>query len=171
MPNGSHNWMSKKEYRLETVLDVRRKEKEGASKAVFEARQFLELAVRELERRQEVLQNHRSDMSEAETRLQSELMDGSAATRIVSHKVFIEGLRDRETALIDEVASQASIVRQAEAALEETIKRLTEAARELSVIEKHKRKWQSREQKRVTKEDQKLLDEISSILHERSEKL
>lgn len=163
--------MKKKNYRLNTVVEVRRKGKEAASRNVFLCRDAVEKATSELERRKDVLSKHRFQIAAAERSLDEEMEKGVAASSILSHKSYIEGLRDAEAGLIQEVNDQTQLVTEAESALETAILILAEASRELSVIEKHKKKWQTSEQKRVTKQEQKLLDEISSILHERSKKL
>ena len=163
--------MKKKNYRLNTVVEVRRKGKEAASRKVSLRREKLDKEKLELERRKLALENHRNDIGSAETRLSGELEQGVAASAVVSHKSFIEGLREMEAEMARALESLKESVLNAESDLEKAIQALTEASRELSVIEKHKKKWQTNERKRVTKQEQKILDEISSILHERSKKL
>ena len=153
------------------VIDVRRRDKEEASKKTVLCREALEKATIELRRREDALSAHREEIAGADQNLRGELEKGAAASSILSHKVYIEGLRETETVLIQEIESQNLRVIEAENDLEKALRILTEASRELSVIEKHKKKWQTAEQKRVTKQEQKLLDEVSSILHERTKKL
>ena len=163
--------MKKKNYRLNTVVEVRRKGKEAASRKVLLRRAELDKEKLELKRRKLALENHRNDIDYAETRLSDELEQGVTASAVVSHRSYIEGLREMETEMTRALETQKESVLNAESDLESAIQTLTEASRELSVIEKHKEKWQTNEKKRVTKQEQKILDEISSILHERSKKL
>ncbi|NNE65778.1 MAG: hypothetical protein HKN33_04365 [Pyrinomonadaceae bacterium] len=163
--------MKKKKYRLNTVIEIRREGKKAASVIVHKRREELEAEEEELASRERTLSSHREIMSAAGKRMQNDLSDGTAASKIVSHKTYLENLREKEQILMASVKEQRESVALAAGILDEAIQNLAEASKELSVIEKHKEKWKNSEQKRQTKQEQKLMDEISSILHKRSEKL
>ena len=163
--------MKKKLYRLATVVDVRRKDKEIASLEVTQRRTALEHEQLELADLENALKHLRFEITDANDRLRNELRTGTTAALIVSHKSFVKTLLENESSLIRQVKEKNHSVNNARQALESAISGLAEASKELSVIEKHKEKWQSDEDRRLSKKEQKRLDEISSILHERPKKL
>jgi flagellar export protein FliJ len=163
--------MRQKKYRLEIVLNVREKKKEEAARFVARRRQELLDAERELNRREKFLAACRRQLVETNDKLMSEYSAGAAAGKIVSHRDFLQVLKEREEILKKSVAEQINNVRYAEQLVEEALAQLAEAFKELRIIEKHKEHWQATQKQESQKREQKLNDEIGAILHRRSEKL
>ena len=163
--------MRQKKYRLEIVLNVREKKKEDAARFVARRRQELLEAEQELIRRERFLADCRRQLADANEKLTSEFSAGAPAGKIVSHRNFLQVLKEREEALNASVGEQRNNVRYAEQLVGEALEILAEAFRELRIIEKHKENWQATQKLESQKREQKLNDEIGAILHRRSEKL
>lgn len=163
--------MRPKKYRLEIVLDFREKKKQEAARFVALRRQELLEEEQELSRRKGILNDCRRQIFEAKKKMMTEFDEGTSAGKIVSHRNYLQDLKEREENLKIAVEEQKINVQKAEQAVEVALEKLTEAYKELKVIEKHKEKWLEDNKKDEHKREQKLNDEIGAILHQRSEKL
>ncbi len=163
--------MKKKKYRLETVLNVRQKNKDEAASYLAVCRQKLLEEEQELERRIMILKECIETIRQANEFMQVEFSKGVEAQRIISHKNYIKDLQETEEGLILAVEQQKNIVIEAEKEVEKATENLILASKEVQVIEKHKEQWQETEKLTENKKEQKLSDEIGSILHQRSDKL
>ncbi|MEZ5307611.1 MAG: flagellar FliJ family protein [Pyrinomonadaceae bacterium] len=157
--------MAKSTYRLETVLKTRKKIRDDAVAAVAKARERLAHEIELLEQRKNELELVSIRKRDAGEELQNSLRAGANAASIVSHKHYIESLNEELLAATDRLDRQKSNVQNAEVELDRKLAVLAAASKDLSAIEKHKENWTFSEKKRETKRDQKLMDEISSILH------
>lgn len=159
--------MKAKKYRLETVLDIRNRAKEEAARQVALRFQQLEKAEEELMRRRRNLQNCYEKQNQAQTKMAEDLSKGLQAQSILAHQNYLNDLRKQEIELQKEVDKQIQTVANAEKEVEKARERLIEAARELKAIEVHKENWQSVERIAENRREQKISDEIGSILHGR----
>jgi len=159
--------MKAKKYRLETVLDIRNRAKEEAARQVALRFQQLEKAEEELMRRRRNLQNCYEKQNRAQTKMAEDLSKGLQAQSILAHQNYLNDLRKQEIELQKEVDKQIQTVANAEKEVEKAREKLIEAARELKAIEVHKENWQSVERIAENRREQKISDEIGSILHGR----
>lgn len=157
--------MPAKKYRLETVLQIRSRAKDEAARQVALRYERLAQAEAELNRRQLNLQICYERQSQAQTTMLEDLTKVSQAKNILAHKNFLRDLRNLETELLAAVEEQKQAVAKAEAEVETAREKLLEAARELKAIEVHKTNWQTAESAVSRRREQKLSDEIGSILH------
>lgn len=159
--------MKAKKYRLETVLGIRSRAREEAARVVALRLHQLQSAEDELARRQKNLQACYEQQNRAQTAMTGELKRGLEAHKILAHQNFLNDLRAREVELKNDVEKQILTVSRAEKELETAREKLTESARDLKSIEIHKANWKISEQKDAARREQKISDEIGSILHGR----
>lgn len=157
--------MPPKKYRLETVLEIRASAKDQAARQVALMYERLAQAEEELNRRQLNLQNCYERQNRAQTAMLEDLNKASQAKNILAHKNYLRDLRNLEAELQAAVEAQKQAVAKAEAEVESAREKLIEAARELKAIEVHKTNWQNAESAAGRRREQKLSDEIGSILH------
>lgn len=162
--------MPPKKYRLETVLEIRARAKTETARQLALKYEKLAAAEAELNRRQLDLQACFERQNQAQTAMQGDLTKGSQAKKILAHKNYLRDLRNLEAELQTAVDGQKQEVARAEAEVEAAREKLVEAARELKAIEVHKTNWQSAESTATARREQKLSDEIGSILHGLREK-
>lgn len=162
--------MRQKKYRLQVVLEVREKKKNDAARFVAKRREELFQAEKELSRRKYLLGECRQQQFDANKKMMSEFDDGTAAGNIVAHRNFLQVLKEKEQELLISFEEQKVNVKNAEIAVDEAIDKLSEASKELKVIEKHKENWVETKKIEVKKYEQKLSDEIGAILHQTSDK-
>jgi cysteine sulfinate desulfinase/cysteine desulfurase-like protein len=96
--------------------------------------------------------------------MHDEMIDGAAARRILSHRTYLADLREQELELRANVVKQEKVVEKAESEVEKALELLTEATKEVKVIEKHKETWRVNLKKETERKEQKLNDEIGAIL-------
>jgi flagellar export protein FliJ len=159
--------MKAKKYRLEAVLGIRHRAKDEAARLVALRFQQLERAEEELNRRQMNLRDCYERQNQAQAMMNEELSKGTQAQNILAHQNYLNDLRKMESRLASEVEKQIQVVTKAEKEVEAAREKLIESARELKTIEVHKANWQSVERSAENRREQKISDEIGSILHGR----
>lgn len=157
--------MALKKYRLETVLTIRAAAKTEAARQIALRYEKLTRAEEELNRRQMSLQACFECQNRAQAALREDLTIVSQARKILAHKNYLRDLRNLEAELQTAVEQQKKAVVKAEVEVEAARGKLIEAARELKAIETHKANWQTAESAAAGRREQKLSDEIGSILH------
>lgn len=157
--------MALKKYRLETVLTIRAAAKTEAARQIALRYEKLTRAEEELNRRQMSLQACFECQNRAQAALREDLTIVSQARKILAHKNYLRDLRNLEAELQTAVEQQKKAVVKAEVEVEAARGKLIEAARELKAIETHKTNWQTAESAAAGRREQKLSDEIGSILH------
>jgi flagellar export protein FliJ len=159
--------MPKNKYRLQPVLDVRDRVKQEAMRRVALRRAQLAEAEAELARRERALADCRAQQVEARAKMLNEMEPGTEAGHLVTHRTHLADLRNRESGLINGVEQQHAAVARAEGELENALAALVEASKEVRAIEKHREDWGQRVRRAEQLREQKLSDEIGSILHGR----
>lgn len=159
--------MPKKKYKLQPVLDVRDRVKQEAMRRVAQRRAQLTEAEAELTRRVQTLEECRARQIEARAKMLHEMEPGAAARHLVTHRTHLADLRNTEDELNDNVEKQRATVARAQGELESALAALVEASKEVRAIEKHREEWGQRVRRAEQRREQKLSDEIGSILHGR----
>ena len=162
--------MPKNRYKLQPVLDVRDRAKQEAMRRVAARRALVAEAEGELARRERALGECRARQTEARARMLQELEPGAAARHLVAHRTHLADLRQMEEDLINSVEQQRLAVARAQDELENALAALVEASKEVQAIEKHREEWRRQIQRAEQRREQKLSDEIGSILHGRKRK-
>ena len=156
--------MSKRNYRLQSVMDACVREKQERARVVAQRRAGMVEAESELARRVQEVARCRERQAETQERMAEEARGGAGAARIVSYRTHLADLRQSEQELSEAVAQQRAVVARCEAELEKALEGLREASREFRIIEKHYDRWHEEQRRGETRREQKLNDEIASIL-------
>lgn len=159
--------MAKAKYRLQVVLDIRERAKKDAAEAVALCRRKIADAEEELERRKKAVEESREKQEKEKDKMLSEMRGGVLAKQIMAHKGYLGRLKDEEEFLAEKVEEQRRTLAKANQELEKALEKLTEASKELKVIETHKEKWQTALRKELEKKEEKMNDEIGAILYQR----
>ena len=162
--------MSQGKYRLQSVLDVRERAKQEATRLVAQRRAQLAEAEEELARREGDLAACRERQRAAQQKMLRESERGAQARRVVAHRTHLADLRVQEQELMAAVEGQRGVVARAERELDGALAALAEASKELRVIETHRENWREGERKSGLKREQKLGDEIAAVIHRRGRK-
>jgi flagellar export protein FliJ len=161
--------MKAKKYRLQTVLNIRSRAKDEAARMVALRLEQLAQTEEELLNRQRNLQSCYEKQNRARTAMNTELDRGVQAKGVVSHRAFLKDLREQETELKAAVEQQKAAVKRAEREVETAREKLAETTKELKAIEVHRENWLDGERREQNRREQKISDEIGSILHGRRE--
>ena len=160
--------VKKEKYRLQPVLDVRDQAKRTAAELVAAKRELLAAAQAELFRRQQAVADCRQRQIDSQERMLEEFKNGADAHTLVTYRTHLADLRQTEQELIAKVEEQFRACESAEAEVEKAVTALIEASKEVQVIEKHRENWRQRAQRDERLREQKISDEISSVLHQRN---
>ncbi|HVG39720.1 MAG TPA: flagellar FliJ family protein [Pyrinomonadaceae bacterium] len=157
--------MSNDRYRLQTVLEIRRKARESATGLVALRREQLAEAEGEMRRREEAVSNCQGRIRAAVFQMDDVIKRGVAANKIVVHRAHVADLRALEVRLKSEVAEQELRVSHAQGELDKALETLKEAAKEVQAVEKHRDAWQETLRQQAERREQKAHDEISANNH------
>jgi flagellar biosynthesis chaperone FliJ len=156
--------MAKPNYRLQIVLDIRKKAQEKAAKITAEKRLLLVAAEAELLRRQEAVKGCRRQQMEARNQMYMAAAEGINAGEWLIHRTHLSDLKRLEQQLVAAEEEQSAVVGRAECELEKAIAGFIEASRQARMIETHKESWQEQTQREEELRQQKVSDEIGSLL-------
>lgn len=160
--------MSKNEkYNLQRLLEMRERARDQAALYLAECRRQLALAENELEKRKQAVEDCRREQIEIQNALNGKSNAGIKANEIVRFRQYLIDLREKETQLLKAVEDQKAVITREEKKVEKAFGELSEAAKELKVIEKHRENWQAEIKKDAAFREQKSNDETGAILHER----
>jgi len=160
--------MSKTEkYNLQRLLEMRERARDQAAIYLAECRRQLAFAENELERRKQAVEECRNEQIEIQNALAGKSSAGIKANEIVRFRQYLIDLREKETNLLKAVEDQKAVIKREEKKVEKAFGELSEAAKELKVIEKHRENWQTEIKKDAEFREQKSNDETGAILHER----
>lgn len=161
--------MTRKKYRLQPVLDVRDKEKKNAAQHLIICREHLTKEEEELSKRNQAVEDCRQQQSIAQQTLLETASQGTKAHKLIFHRNYINNLIQDEEELKILVKKQTSVVIRAEEQVEKAVEKLAEASKELKVIEKHKEEWQKMKKKELEKLEQKLTEEIGTVMYQQNQ--
>lgn len=157
---------AKKSYRLQPVLDMRDRARQEAAQRVASLRLQVAEAEQELARREQEVLDCRARQEAARQQMLSEAAGGTEARHMVAYRAHIADLRSLEAELQERVTQQEAVLARVRGELDNALVALIEASREVQVIEKHKEGWQEQTRRTEQRREQKLSDEIGSIMHE-----
>jgi flagellar biosynthesis chaperone FliJ len=159
--------MAKPKYRLQVVENIRATAKSQAAEFVALCRQKLAHEERELLRRKGLVVEMQERRQAEKEQMFLKIQTGFNAGEMVAHKEFMLKLKDEENRLQAEVDNQVLIVEKAKQEVEKALIKLTEAAKELKVIETHHEKWSADLKKQLERKEEKMNDEIGATLYQR----
>jgi flagellar export protein FliJ len=159
--------MPKNKYKLQPVLDVRERAKQEAAQGVATRRAQLAEAEAELLRREQAVMDCQTRQTLAQAEMLREIESGTEARQVVAHRTHLADLREAERDLKNHVEQQKAVVTRAESNLEAALAALIESSRELQVIEKHRASWSEQTRRVEQRREQKVSDEIGSIIYGR----
>lgn len=130
------------QYRLETLLDLRKRAEDAAKNEFAEAQKALAAARRELDRLIQDLERRKAERkAKVDAYLKDLLARGKGAMAVQGMGAYEKRLRAEEDEAAAQIEVQRGRVAEAEAFAEEKRAALAEAAKEVKAIEKHKEKF------------------------------
>lgn len=160
---------AKEKYNLQRLLEMRERARDEAAIFTAECRRQLTLAENELNNRKQAVEDCRRAQRKMQIQMTDKSSGGIKSTEIVRYRQHLADLRQRESILLDSVKEQITIVRRSEQTVEKALDKLSEAAKETRIIEKHRENWQQSKKLEGNRREQKSNDEIGAILYGRQE--
>ncbi len=158
-------------YRLQVLLDMRKRAEEEAKENFARAMQALREQERilaemetELERMIEDRKRRRKEYADKLASGEMKITDQSAANR------FIERMKEKEQEQRGRIDGQRENVREAEKQLKRMQDALVKATQDLKALEKHKENWQTEVKKERQAKEEDMLDEIAQTIFQQQGK-
>ncbi len=143
------------QYRLETLLGLRRRAEDKAKAELAQAQKALAQATALLERlREDLAERKRQRKRKVEEHLGTLLSKGMAALAVQGMGTYEGRLRGEEDEVARQIETQEAVVQEAQALAERKRETLAKAARDVQAIEKHKEKFlKQKKAERESRED------------------
>ena len=154
-------------YNLLRLLEMRSRARDEAARYLAECRRQLALAEDELNDRKKAVEDCRRRQIEMRDALAGKSLGGIKSNEIVRFRQYLTDLREKEIELLKAVEDQKAVIAREEKKIEKALGELTETAKELKVIERHRENWQDENKREAERGERKSNDEIGAILHER----
>lgn len=155
-------------YRLQPVLDKREKKKKDAEKALADARA-------ELAKQQEVLRQREEDVVKATQKkeqysadLMTKMQAGMETGKITSGKAYLEVLKQAIVTAKKKVEDQKKVVAEKEKKEKDAMLAVTDATKEMKVIEKHRENWADQLHKEEEYKEDQEQEEVAQNIYEQS---
>jgi flagellar export protein FliJ len=153
------------QYRLETLLEIRRRAEDKAKNEFAEAQKAVAMAKAELKRLEEDLAlRKRERKRKVEEYLAQLLAKGMGALGVQGMGSYEKRLRAEEDEVAVQIEKQRGVVAEAEAEAERKRAALAEAAKEVKAIEKHKEKFLKQKKTERDAREELAAEEIGNAL-------
>jgi len=162
--------MSLPKYRLQPVLDSKEKRKNEAEKALAETRAELERQRNLLRTREEEVTRAIKKKDDTSADLMKKMDRGMESEKITEGRAFIDVLKRNIEIARKKADNQKKVVHQWEQKVEAALMKVTEATKEMKVIEKHKENWTEAEKKEIEIKEEKEQEEVAQNMYEQSRK-
>ena len=130
------------QYRLETLLGIRKRAEDAAKNELADAQRLLAAARAKLEQLEQDLERRKAERKrKVEAYLQEMMAKGKGSLAVQGMGVYEKRLRAEEDEVTLQIDNQKKAVADAEAFVETKRAALAEAAKERKAIEKHKEKF------------------------------
>lgn len=162
--------MSAQKYRLQPVLDKKEKLKKDAEKALADTRAGLAKQQDILKQKEEDVQKAIRKRDEYTEKLVAKMDKGMEMRDITAAKAYQEVLKNNVVTAEKKVEDQKKVVAEWEQKVEAAVARVTEATKEMKVIEKHKENWQTAVKKEIEEKEEKEQEEVAQNLYQMNRK-
>lgn len=161
--------MTKSRYPLLVVLQVKERRVDQALLLVKEKEEELEKVKKvqeELEKKRDEANKHRQDKLE---QLRHHLDTGSTAPKIRQMKSYLDVVKGKLKEREKEVADHLPKVEEAKTQVKEAKKLLRKRRLEVDKLKTHQAEWEKEAARALRREEEKVEDELGSILYTRQE--
>lgn len=153
-------------YRLQTLFEIRAREKKEAEDAFAEAQK----SVNEEQRRLDEMKAELAAKVEYREKKRQEYSEKAAQGELNIHAItsgqrHIERLKEEEAAYEVEIDKQRERLQEAEKVLEQKREEMINANREFKAMEKHKEKWEKKKKREISLKEEDAAEEIAQSLY------
>ena len=156
-------------YNLQTLLEIREREKGEAENAFADAQKIL---LREQKRKEEMEQELEKMVLRREEKRKEyaeKQMRGEMSTQaVISGNHYIERLKEEEVNQQEVIASQQRVVEDKERGVERAREAMIKATQDLKALQKHKEKWEKEVKKELAAKEENELDDLSQAAFSRT---
>jgi flagellar export protein FliJ len=154
------------QYRLETLLEIRRRAEDQAKNEFAEAQKAVARARAELQRLKDDLERRKVERKRKMDEYFAELLaKGMGALGVQGVSTYEKRLRAEEDEVARLIEAQVAAVAEAEAEAERKRAALAEAAKEVKAIEKHKEKFLKQKKAERDTREELAAEEIGNALY------
>lgn len=154
-------------YRLEPLLEIKRRTKKKSEIRLAKAIARLEEEKKTLKKLEEEKQAIVRRRKECRQELHRKVSEGRARVRDGSVRVnYLRKLEEDEKRKEEEIKQQEQVIENCELELKRAKRDYIDAASDLRVMEKHKDLWRKKVQKELSRLEEREMDELGNVIHQ-----
>lgn len=158
-------------YRLQTLLEIREREKKAAEEVLVEAQRLLAEEEARLREEEETLERMIADRHRRREEYARQLASGEMKITDQSNAYrYIERLKERELEQQTVIDAQREQVREAEKEVQRAREELVVANQNLKALEKHKEKWAEEVKRERMLREEGVMDEVGQAIFQQRRK-
>jgi flagellar export protein FliJ len=153
-------------YHLQTLLEMREREKEAAEHAFADAQKVLAAEKKRKEDMEKELEKMVLRREQRRREYAEKQMRGEMSTQaVVAANVYIDRLKKEEEAQKEAIAAQANVVTEKERLVEQARDVMVAATQKLKALQKHKEKWEIQMKKEIMGKEENEMDDLSQAAY------
>jgi flagellar biosynthesis chaperone FliJ len=157
--------VSKNQYPLKQIIEVKQKRVDDAEKIVKERLEALKKEQEKLAQREAERDKVKSHQQDKLRQLRETLDKDTTSPKVQQMKVYLKVVDEKLKVEEKKVAEQKKEVENAEKKLEEARKELRLRQQELDKILQHKKEWERSEKIEVDRKEEREQDEMGNLIH------
>lgn len=158
--------MPKARYRLQALLNIKQRVKDKAESALAAAIKRLVEAREKLKKLQKEKEEIIKKWEESRKKMVREFGEGSMIGEGNVHINYMRKLKEDEEEKQEEIEDQEDVIKEAEEGVKSARRDYIDACKELRMMEKHKKLWEKKEKTKITKREEKEMDELGNTIHQ-----
>jgi len=158
--------MAKAKYRLQALLTIRMRMKRRTEIALGKAIVALKKAREHLKELKDEKEKIVEMWHQARKEMRGRMDTGGMVGEGNVHVNFLRKLKEDEETKQEEIEDQELVIEECEAKVVRARQDYIEAARQLQVMEKHKKLWEKKVKAEITMREQKEMDELGGTIHQ-----
>ncbi len=154
-------------YRLQPLLEMKKRARQKAEIALAQAIARLEREKKRLRKLEEEKQAIIKRRKDCRRELHNKVLEGHAHAHDGSVRVnYLRKLEDDEKKKDEEIVAQKQLIENCEMQVKRARRDYIDAVKELRVIEKHKELWKKKVQKELNRIEEREMDELGNVIHQ-----
>lgn len=156
-----------KKYRLQALIEIKRRAKQQAEIKLAKALARLEAEKKRLReltvQKEEIIRRRR----EVRMELHQKVVTGKARVKDGSYRInYLRRLDEEEKEKEKQIENQKRTIETCETEVKRARRDYIDAARELKVMEKHKELWQKKVALELSRREETEMDELGNVIHQ-----
>ena len=153
-------------YGLQTLLDIRKREKDAADSRFAQAQKVLAGEKRRKEEMEKELEKMILRREEKRREYSEKQMRGEMSTQaVIAANLFIDRLKEEELAQQEVIQRQERVIQEKERLVDRARQEAVVAHRDLKALDRHKEKWEKEKKRELQAKEEEAMDDLVQSMY------